>query len=80
MYTSNIVLSFTALVSIVRAYPIKSDAVNCRSGPGTNFPVVKSYNQGVDVSITCQAAGTNINGDELWDKTSDGCYVSDYYV
>lgn len=80
MYTSSIVLSLTAMVSLARAYPIKADAVHCRSGPGTNYPVVKSYNQGVDVSITCQAPGTNINGDELWDKTADGCYVSDYYV
>ncbi|KAK9367268.1 hypothetical protein V1509DRAFT_640758 [Lipomyces kononenkoae] len=61
-------------------YPIKGDNVNCRSGPGTSYSVVKQYNKGQDVSITCQAPGTDINGDNLWDKTTDGCYVSDYYV
>jgi uncharacterized protein YraI len=80
MYTSSIALSLTAIVSIVNGYPIKADSVNCRSGPGTNFPVVKSYNLNDDVTLSCQAPGTNINGDELWDKTSDGCYVADWYV
>ncbi|KAI9503825.1 lysozyme-like domain-containing protein, partial [Coemansia spiralis] len=44
------------------------------------YGVVKTYTQGTDVSISCQAPGTNINGDSLWDKIPDGCYVSDYYV
>ncbi|KAK9236662.1 hypothetical protein V1525DRAFT_389217 [Lipomyces kononenkoae] len=61
-------------------YPITGDTVNCRSGPGTSYAVVMTYSVGQDVSITCQAPGTDINGDNLWDKTSDGCYVSDYYV
>jgi uncharacterized protein YgiM (DUF1202 family) len=60
-------------------YPVTDD-VNCRSGPGTSFDVQKTYPKGQDVSVTCQAPGTNTNGDTLWDKTSDGCYVSDYYV
>jgi surface antigen len=62
------------------AYPITGDTVNCRSCPGTNFPVVKTYKKGQGVSITCQAAGTDISGTSIWDKTSDGCYVTDYYV
>jgi hypothetical protein len=80
MYIPLIALYFVATVSIVDGYPITGDSVNCRSGPGTNFPVVKTYKKGVDVSITCQAAGTDVKGDKLWDKTSDGCYVTDYYV
>ncbi|KAK9482850.1 hypothetical protein V1527DRAFT_515482 [Lipomyces starkeyi] len=44
------------------------------------FRVLGFNSKGQDVSITCQAPGTNVNGDTLWDKTSDGCYVSDYYV
>ena len=60
-------------------YPVTDD-VNCRSGPGTSFDVQKTYPKGQDVSVTCQAPGTSVNGDTLWDKTSDDCYVSDYYV
>jgi hypothetical protein len=65
---------------LANAYPITGDVVNCRSGPGTSYDVVKSYKLGSDVSITCQASGTDVKGDSVWDKTSDGCYVADYYV
>ncbi|KAK9353580.1 hypothetical protein V1523DRAFT_425925 [Lipomyces doorenjongii] len=79
-YSPLIALSLAATVPIVSGYAITGDTVNCRSGPGTSYSVVKTYNKGQDVSITCQAPGTDVNGDNLWDKTSDGCYVADYYV
>lgn len=74
-----ILTSFATLPAII-AYPIDGDGVNCRSGPGTSYDVLKSYSYGEDISIVCQVPGTDIYGDELWDKTSDGCYVTDYYV
>ncbi|KAJ2546138.1 hypothetical protein EV175_005711 [Coemansia sp. RSA 1933] len=64
----------------VDAYAIKGDVVNCRSGPGTSYSVKKTYKKGQNVSISCQTTGPSVNGDSLWDKTSDGCYVADYYV
>ncbi|KAK0668762.1 lysozyme-like domain-containing protein [Cercophora samala] len=68
-------------LTVTAAYPITGDVVNCRSGPGTGYSVVKQYSQGQDVTITCQTEGTNVNGVTIWDKTADGnCYVSDYYV
>ncbi|KAJ5405808.1 hypothetical protein N7465_007092 [Penicillium sp. CMV-2018d] len=80
MFTPILALAFAAITPIVNAYPITGDVVNCRSGPGTSYSVVKSYKKGADVAITCQAAGTTVNGNEIWDKTSDGCYISDYYI
>jgi lysozyme len=76
-------LSFatTALAyASANAFAINGDGVHCRSGPGTDSAIVKSYNKGQDVTLTCQAPGTSINGDTLWDKTTDGCFVADYYV
>lgn len=74
-------LAATALAySSASAYTITGTTVNCRSGPGTSYAVVKTYSKGHDVSITCQTPGTNIDGDAIWDKTSDNCYVTDYYV
>ncbi|KAJ2809586.1 hypothetical protein H4S07_003179 [Coemansia furcata] len=61
-------------------YAINSDVVSCRSGPGTTYGIVRTYKKGQNVSITCQTTGPSVNGDSLWDKTSDGCYVADYYV
>jgi uncharacterized protein YraI len=80
MQLTSLALALAAAVSTVAAYPIKADGVNCRSGPGTSYSAVKTYNQGVDVKLTCQTYGEVIFGNSLWDKTSDGCYVSDYYV
>ena len=59
-------------------YAITADALNCRTGPGTSHSVVKTYTQ--SVTLTCQTTGESIRGDQLWGKTSDGCYVADYYV
>ena len=64
----------------VSAYPISGDDVNCRSGPGTSYGVKKQYSKGHEVKLSCQTEGEKINGNSIWDKTTDGCYVSDYYV
>lgn len=80
IFSPLLALTFAAIAPIVNGYPITGDEVNCRSGPGTSYAVVKSYKKGADVSITCQAAGTDVKGDNIWDKTADGCYVADYYI
>lgn len=73
-------ITLLSLPLLTTAYPIKADVVNCRSGPGTEHSIVKTYKKDQDVSLVCQAPGTNVEGDTLWDKTSDGCFVADYYV
>lgn len=75
-----VAVSLAATITSVTAYPIKDNGVHCRTGPGTEYSIVKSYDKGHEISIVCQAPGMDIFGDKLWDKTSDGCYVSDYYV
>ncbi|CAG8240183.1 unnamed protein product [Penicillium salamii] len=77
--TSLIAFSLTAAITAVSAYPITGDDVNCRSGPGTSYASVKTYKRGQDVKISCQTSGTDVFGNNIWDKTSDNCYVSDYY-
>jgi len=67
-------------ISLSSAYPITGTTVNCRSGPGTHYPVKKTYAKGSDVKVICQTTGTSIKGNNIWDKTQDGCYVTDYYV
>jgi uncharacterized protein YraI len=80
MHFSLLAVSAAIALPLASAYPVDADDLHCRSGPGTNYGIVKSYKRGTDLTITCQAVGTNVKGDELWDKTSDGCYVTDYYV
>jgi uncharacterized protein YraI len=80
MLLSSLALTLAAAVSAVTAYPISGDDVNCRSGPGTSYKIIKTYKKGTDVKLSCQAYGENISGNSLWDKTQDNCYVADYYV
>ncbi|KAL2859986.1 uncharacterized protein BJX67DRAFT_368303 [Aspergillus lucknowensis] len=80
MLQTSLVVAALASIPSVFAYPTLADALNCRSGPGTNYEVVKSYTSGADITISCQVSGTDVYGLDVWDKTQDGCYVSDYYV
>ena len=75
-------LTLLALVAIAAAteYPITGTPVHCRDAPSTDASIVKSYKKGEMVSITCQTEGTKVSGTSVWDKTGDGCYVSDYLI
>lgn len=73
-------LTLAAALPFASAYPITGTTVNCRSGPSTSAKIIKSYKKGDDVKISCQTTGETISGNSIWDKTSDNCYVADYYV
>jgi hypothetical protein len=62
------------------AYPVTANSLKCRSGPGTNYGIKKSYNKGHDIKISCQTPGASVDGNNIWIKTQDGCYVADRYV
>ncbi|KAJ5887627.1 hypothetical protein N7495_007668 [Penicillium taxi] len=80
LISSLVAVSLAVLPTAVSAYSITGDTMNCYSGPGTSYSVIKTYKNSDSVSITYQALGTEIKGDSIWDKTSDGCYVANYYV
>ncbi|KAL2197070.1 glycoside hydrolase family 24 protein [Corynascus similis CBS 632.67] len=76
-----IIATLAAAVAPAMAYPVTADGgLTCRSGPGTSYAAKKTYPKGYDIKISCQTAGTSVNGNNIWDKTQDGCYVADYYV
>jgi uncharacterized protein YraI len=58
--------------------------VNVRSGPGTNYTVVRVLPEGAKVPIHCQSPGTTVTGPygttNIWDNIDNGQYVSDAYV
>ncbi|KAL4886165.1 hypothetical protein BJY04DRAFT_213698 [Aspergillus karnatakaensis] len=73
-------LALAAITTLATAYPISGNNVNCRSSPSTTSDVVTTYAKGTDVSLECQTHGETVLGTSLWSKTTDGCYVTDYYV
>ena len=55
-----------------------------RSGPGTDYNLVRLLPEGAQVHIYCQSPGTTITGPygttNIWDNISNGEYVSDAFV
>ncbi|QIJ64008.1 SH3 domain-containing protein [Streptomyces sp. JB150] len=69
----------------LRYYPVAPGVrLNVRSGPGTNYPIVRVLNEGARVPIFCQRPGETVTGpygtSKIWDNISQGEYVSDAYV
>ncbi|MER6164892.1 SH3 domain-containing protein [Streptomyces violaceorubidus] len=69
----------------LRSYPVAPGyRLNVRSGPGTDYPVVRVLADGARVTINCQRAGERVSGpygtSNIWDNIGSGQYVSDTYV
>jgi uncharacterized protein YraI len=58
-----------------------TDFVRQRSGPGTGFRTVGILPAGQRIMVVCQVRTASvINGTGIWDRLSDGSYVTDYYT
>jgi uncharacterized protein YraI len=57
-----------------------STTLNARSGPSTSYPVVRAYQPGSTLTVVCQAPGSAVGTTSVWDKLTDGSYVTDYFV
>lgn len=72
-------------VETVRHYSVAPGVrLNVRSGPGTQYGIIRVLPEGAKVSIFCQTPGTTVAGpygtSNIWDNIDDGQYVSDAYV
>ncbi|MFH8465553.1 SH3 domain-containing protein [Streptomyces sp. NPDC017991] len=58
--------------------------LNVRSGPGTQYRLIRTLAPGARVPIFCQRPGETISGPygttKIWDNIEVGEYVSDAYV
>jgi uncharacterized protein YraI len=69
------------IATLKHPYSVTSvTGVNARSGPGTSYPVVRSYPASASVQVVCQTSGSKVGTTRVWDKLPDGSYVTDYYV
>jgi surface antigen len=58
-----------------------TSVVRQRSGPGTGYRTVGILPAGQRIMIVCQVrSGSVINGTGIWDRLSNGSYVTDYYT
>ncbi|MFD9848345.1 MULTISPECIES: SH3 domain-containing protein [Streptomyces] len=66
-------------------YPIAPGyRVNVRTGPGTDYRIVRTLPYGQKIPIYCQKPGERVTGpygtSNLWDNIANGQFVSDAYV
>ncbi|MGW2567726.1 SH3 domain-containing protein [Streptomyces sp. NPDC001537] len=74
-----------AAAATVQTYAVAPGVrLNVRSGPGTNYTIVRVLPEGSRVPIFCQTPGTSVTGpygtSRIWDNIDSGEYVSDAYV
>jgi hypothetical protein len=56
-------------------------SVHVRSGPDQGTDSIGVLAEGEAITITCQKAGSEVNGTtRIWDKLDTGGYISDYYT
>jgi Putative amidase domain len=64
----------------MKSYPM-FEGTNLREGPSTGWKTTGWVNKGDIVTIVCQYPwGEYVNGNNIWDKLSNGSYVTDYWV
>ncbi len=54
--------------------------LSARSGPGSSYPVKRSYALDATLQVSWQARGQLVGTTRIWDKLATGRYVTDYYV
>ncbi|HYM49437.1 MAG TPA: CHAP domain-containing protein [Candidatus Limnocylindrales bacterium] len=58
-----------------------TDFLRMRSGPSTRAQTIGFLGNGARIMIVCQTRSSSvINRDPIWDRLSNGAYVSDYYT
>ncbi|MET9804138.1 SH3 domain-containing protein [Streptomyces sp. NPDC006368] len=82
--TTETVTTTASTADVVR-YPVApGHRVNVRSGPGTQYRIIRTLAYDVRVPVYCQKPGERITGPygttALWDNIADGEFVSDAYV
>jgi surface antigen len=60
---------------------LTTDVVRHRTGPGTGYASLGNLAAWQQIMIVCQVRSNSvINGTGIWDRLSDGSYVTDYYT
>ncbi|WP_351231836.1 SH3 domain-containing protein [Streptomyces sp. NPDC002133] len=73
-----------AAEDVVR-YPVAPGVrLNVRTGPGSQYRLIRTLPYNVKVPVYCQKPGETVTGTygttNLWDNIADGEFVSDAYV
>jgi Domain of unknown function (DUF1906) len=69
------------VANVARAYRLTgSGPVRAHSGPGRSYPVVRTFPAGSSVLVACQGPGPAAGSTQVWDRLTDGRYISGRYA
>lgn len=69
------------VATVADDYKVTSRAgLNARTGPSTSHAIARVHGPGSTMRIVCQTPGSAVAGTSVWDKLTDGTYVTDSYV
>ncbi len=69
------------VATVARRYSVtRTRPLYVRSGPTTTAPITGSLDPGAPVSVVCQGRGQRIGTTRVWDRLTNGGWVTDRYV
>ncbi|MFW6205458.1 MAG: glycoside hydrolase domain-containing protein, partial [Actinomycetota bacterium] len=69
------------VATVARSYQVTArTALNARTGPSTSNRVVRTYGSGRTLPVVCQTTGQRIGSTRVWNRLSDGSWVTDRYL
>jgi uncharacterized protein YraI len=69
------------VASVAYTYTVTSTtALNARTGPSAAYPVVTTYAPGASLPVSCQTTGQKVGTTSVWDRLTNGAWVTDHYV
>ncbi|WP_116947659.1 glycoside hydrolase domain-containing protein [Jiangella endophytica] len=69
------------VATVALSYRVTSSVpLSARTGPSTAYPLVRGWAPGSTLSVVCQGAGQAVGSTAVWNRLTDGSWVTDYYV
>lgn len=71
----------TPVATVARRYRVSgATSLNARSGPGTSYAVTSTYGADASLPVVCQGVGEKVGTTAVWNRLTNGSWVSDYYT
>lgn len=69
------------VATVARSYRVTSTTpLNARTGPSSTYRAVRTHAPRSTLAVVCQTTGQKVGTTAVWDRLTNGTWVSDYYV
>ncbi len=69
------------VATVAHTYSVKgTSSLAARRGPSNGTELIRRYGDGDRLAVMCQGTGTKVGGTRVWNRLTNGAWVSDAYV